>query len=113
MSMTLSHIEKLAFVKMVDSIINADEVIHDAEIEIMSQFMQRFEFDNAFIAEAKNQNMDDCLPILISLPTEKKSIIIKMLNVVAISDGFIHKKELAMIQDYCRKIGLCKKIGVA
>jgi len=41
----------------------------------------------------------------------KKSMIIKMLNVVALSDGFVHKKEMALINHYCESIGLCQQIG--
>lgn len=111
MSPTLSYSEKLAFIKMVDSIIEADDVIHDAEIEIMSQFMQRYEFDSEFVAKAKKENIENCVSYLVSLPSEKKSMIIRMLNVVALSDGFIHKKEMALIMDYCIRIGLCRKIG--
>ena len=111
MPATLSKSEKLAFVKMIDSIINADEIIHDAEIEIMSQLMERFHFDSAFVAQAKKENMDDCVAFLLALPQEKKSVIIKMLKTVAISDGVVHKKEIAMIIHYCERIGLCKKIG--
>lgn len=113
MPTTLSLSEKLAFVKMVDSIIKADEVIHDAEIEIMSQFMQRFDFDSEFIAKAKKQRIDDCIPLLVSMTAEKKSMIIRMLNVVAMSDGFVHKNEMDMIMHYCQTIGLCKKIKQA
>lgn len=113
MSTNLSYSEKLAFVKMIDSVIGADEVIHDAEIEIMSQLMQRFEFDSAFVAEAKEKKIDDCVSVLLSLPSEKKSLIIRMLNIVALSDGFVHKKELALIKHYCESIGLCQKISKA
>lgn len=111
MTTALSLPEKFAFVKMVDSVINADEVIHDAEIEIMDQLMHRYKFDSAFIAKAKEKTIDECISILISMPPEKKSVVIQMLKVVALSDGFVHKKEMAMIIDYCESIGLCHKIG--
>jgi len=111
MSTVLSYSEKLAFAKMIDSVIKADEIIHDAEIEIMSQLMVRFEFDNAFVAEAKEEPLDHCISILSELSNEKKSMIIQMLNVVAISDGFVHKNEMSMILDYCQSIGLCNKIA--
>jgi uncharacterized tellurite resistance protein B-like protein len=111
MSIVLTESEKLAFVKMIDGVIQADEIIHDAEIEIMSQLMSRFDFDSKFVAKAKKENLDDCISILTSLPSEKKSSIIQLLNVVAMSDGFVHKNELNIILEYCQSIGLCNKIG--
>lgn len=110
MTASLSQSEKLAFVKMVDSVINADEVIHDAEIEIMDQLMKRYEFDSVFIAKAKEKNIDECISILTSMPPKKKSLLIQMLKVVAISDGFVHKSEIDLIIAYCENIGLCNKI---
>lgn len=111
MPITLSLPEKLAFVKMVDAVITADEIIHDAEIEIMSQLMNRYAFDNAFVAKAKEENLEECISILTSLSIEKKSKLIRMLKVVAISDGFVHKKEITLIIQYCENIGLCNEIG--
>jgi len=110
MSITLSNSEKLAFVKMVDTIINADEVIHDAEIEIMSQLMQRFEFDSEFVAKAKDEKLEDILPFLRLISNEKKRMIVRLLNAVAMSDGFVHQKEMTTILDYCENIGLNKEI---
>jgi len=110
MPKTLTNSEKIAFVKMVDSVIEADEVIHDAEIEIMSQLMRRYDFDSVFVAEAKKANLDDCLSVLKAMPNEKKSQVIQMLNVVAMSDGFVHKNEMKLILDYCKSIGLCKEV---
>jgi len=110
MTLNLSNLEKMAFVKMIDSIIHADEVIHDAEIEIMSQLMERFDFDSEFVAKAKKENNEDSIAKLTSLSNEKKNMIIKMLNVVAASDGFVHHKEMDSIMDYCVKIGLCQKV---
>jgi len=110
MTPTLSDSEKLAFVKMIDSVIKADEIIHDAEIEIMAQLMERFDFDSEFVAKAKKESDEDSISNLISLPNEKKSMIIRMLNVVAASDGFVHKKEMASILEYCVSIGLCQKV---
>jgi len=110
MSVPLSNSEKLAFVKMVDTIINADEVIHDAEIEIMSQLMQRFEFDSEFVAKAKEEKIEDVLPSLRLMPNEKKRMIVRLLNAVAMSDGFVHQKEMTTILDYCKNIGLNKEI---
>lgn len=110
MTPTLSNSEKLAFVKMIDSIIHADEIIHDAEIEIMSQLMERFDFDSEFVARAKKESDEDSIASLTSLPNEKKSMIIRMLNVVAASDGFVHQKEMDSIMEYCVSIGLCQKV---
>ena len=50
--------EKLAVVKMVDYVILADSKVAPAEMQFLTQLMDRFTFDSFFIGQARNLNKD-------------------------------------------------------
>ncbi|SHJ69035.1 hypothetical protein SAMN04488007_1115 [Maribacter aquivivus] len=91
--------EKLALVKMVDYVILADSKVDPAEMRYLTQLMDRFTFDSFFVGQARNLNKDKAFNILSLMSLPKKKEVAKLLNEVAISDGFLHDKELVKIAE--------------
>ncbi|WP_282117752.1 TerB family tellurite resistance protein [Maribacter aquivivus] len=91
--------EKLALVKMVDYVILADSKVDPAEMRYLTQLMDRFTFDSFFVGQARNLNKDEAFKILSLMSLPKKKEVAKLLNEVAISDGFLHDKELVKIAE--------------
>lgn len=91
--------EKLAVVKMVDYVILADSKVAPAEMQYLTQLMDRFAFDSFFIGQARNLNKDLAYKILNSMSLLKKRALAQLLEEVAISDGFVHEKELLKISE--------------
>ncbi|TDS18964.1 hypothetical protein DFQ03_0677 [Maribacter caenipelagi] len=91
--------EKLALVKMVDYVILADSKVDPAEMRYLTQLMDRFTFDSFFVGQARNLNKDKAFKILNLMSLPKKKEVAKLLDEVAISDGFVHDKELQKIAE--------------
>ncbi|WP_299798105.1 hypothetical protein [uncultured Maribacter sp.] len=91
--------EKLAVVKMVDYVILADSKVDPAEMRYLTQLMDRFTFDSFFVGQARNLNKDKAFKILSIMSLPKKKEVAKLLDEVAISDGFVHDKELLKIAE--------------
>jgi uncharacterized tellurite resistance protein B-like protein len=91
--------EKLAVVKMVDYVILADSKVDPAEMRYLTQLMDRFTFDSFFVGQARNLNKDKAFKILNLMSLPKKKEVAKLLDEVAISDGFVHDKELLKIAE--------------
>ena len=91
--------EKLALVKMVDYVILADSKVDPAEMRYLTQLMDRFTFDSFFVGQARNLNKDKAFKILSLMSLPKKKEVAKLLDEVAISDGFVHDKELLKIAE--------------
>ncbi|WP_396632422.1 hypothetical protein [Maribacter sp. R86514] len=91
--------EKLAVVKMVDYVILADSKVDPAEMRYLTQLMDRFSFDSFFIGQARNLNKEKAFKILSLMSLPKKRELAKLLDEVAISDGFVHDKELLKIAE--------------
>ncbi|NHF60607.1 TerB family tellurite resistance protein [Flavobacteriaceae bacterium TP-CH-4] len=98
--------EKLAIVKVIDSIIIADEVVHNGEINALSRLMLEIGFDSNFIADARNIDTAQGMQILIAMPEAKKKALAAILEDVAKSDGFVHEKEQALMTSILTDMGI-------
>ena len=90
--------EKLAIVSLVDSVIMADGKVHKGEINAFSELMRVIDFDSNFLVQARNLNTEDSISLLKDMPLQKKHRLVKILEDIAISDGFVHEKELEVIK---------------
>ncbi|WP_423997011.1 hypothetical protein [Maribacter sp. IgM3_T14_3] len=91
--------EKLAVVKMVDYVILADSKVDPAEMRYLTELMERFSFDSFFVGQARNLDKAKAYKILNLMSLDKKKVLSNLLEEVAISDGFVHEKELQKIAE--------------
>lgn len=98
--------EKLALVNAIESVIHADELIHQGELNILGHLMQRIDFDSNFIVQARNIELRQGLSILNAMNDTKKKTLTGILKEVAKSDGFVHEKETALIANISSFIGV-------
>ena len=96
--------EKLAIVKALDAIIQVDGVVHEGEINTLTEIMHRLDFETNFIIQARNIATKQCAIILGAMSDDKKAILASMLHEMAISDGFFHERESDMIDIILSKI---------
>ncbi|MGI9552968.1 MAG: hypothetical protein ACR2MT_17310 [Aurantibacter sp.] len=101
--------EKLALVNAIESVIHADELVHEGELTILGQLMQRIDFDSNFIIQARNIEPQQGLSILRTMTDYKKKALADILKEVAISDGFVHKKETALMSRIFSSIDIGKE----
>ena len=104
--MEFTEKEKLAMVKMIDYVILADSQVAPGEMNLLTQLMERFNFDTFFIGKARDLKKTEALEILGKMELEKKKVVAKLLDEVAISDGFLHEKEVNLIMETLQHIGM-------
>ena len=90
---------KAAFVKMIFEVIHADGYVHPGELKILKDLKKILGFDDAFLERTKKLDYDNALVTLYNIPHEQKKALATILDEVAISDGSVHKKEMALIID--------------
>jgi uncharacterized tellurite resistance protein B-like protein len=103
--------EKMSMVKMIDYVILADSKVAPGEMNLLTQLMERFNFDTFFIGQARNLKKVKALEILGKMELEKKKVVAKVLDEVAISDGFLHEKEINLIMETLQQIGVDKELS--
>ncbi len=98
--------EKLGIVKMIDSVIYADGIVHHGEISFMGELMKLMDFDSNFILQSRNIDNSQSLLLLSQMSKEKKLALASILEEVALSDGFKHEKELELLLKIFAVIGV-------
>lgn len=98
--------EKLALVNAIESVIHADDLVHEGELTILGQLMHRIDFDSNFIVEARNIEPHQGLSILSAMTDYKKKALAGILKEVAKSDGFVHEKETALMTWIFSAVGI-------
>ncbi len=96
---SFSLAEKLAIVNTLDALIVVDGTVHEGEINVLTKLMKTLDFDSNFIVQARNIATSQCSLILNEMPQGKKQTLSKILEEVAISDGFCHEKETSLIEN--------------
>tara|TARA_R110002167_G_scaffold163242_27_gene360051 strand:- start:732 stop:1061 length:330 start_codon:yes stop_codon:yes gene_type:complete len=102
--------EKLALVQMIDSVIQADGIVHQGELTALGKLMEVFDFNGYLIEQAKDMDTDQALLVLSRMPYEKKKALAGTLEEMALADGFIHEKEMALIFDVFSTIGIGREL---
>lgn len=98
--------EKLAVVKMIDTVIIIDEVVHPQEITAFSKLMTTIDFDSNLIVNARNMETKQGLAILNDMTDAKKEALATILYDMAMADGFLHEKEKDLLFNTFSAIGV-------
>lgn len=98
--------EKLAIVRVIDSLIYADGIVHEGEINAFSKLMELLDFDANFLIQARNLDTIQSMAILKNFSQKKKCLLENLMDEVAKSDGFVHQKEIEMMENVLSVIKL-------
>ncbi len=101
--------EKLAIVHAMDSVIWADGTVHKGELDALGGMMPHIGFDSNFILQARNITQEQAKLILRKMPKDKKTMLVGILDELAISDGFVHWKESDLLSEVYSFIGMEQK----
>jgi len=101
--------EKLAIVNAIDAVILVDGIVHDGEITALSKLMSTIDFDSNFIIQARNIESEQGMSILKNMSQQKRENLAFILEEVALSDGFLHKKEKILLEKTFYSIGILQK----
>lgn len=97
--MKLDISEKLAIVHVIESLIMADGKVHVGEISSLSKLMDILDFDSNLLVQARSFPPDTYFNILKEMTPEKKNGLAKILEEVAASDGYVHEKEIEVMNN--------------
>ncbi|MFD0796196.1 TerB family tellurite resistance protein [Maribacter chungangensis] len=97
--MELNLAEKLAIIKMIYSMVHADGIVHSGEINEVGKLMKLIDFDSNQIQYAQNIEESQSVAILQKMTDDKKKGLTKILEDLAKSDGFVHEKEIELLNN--------------
>ena len=98
-----TKIEKYAIVIVLLCIMKADGIIHPKEEEFMNEIYSNFDIT---ISDLENiSNIDDIQAnhIVLNMPNKKKEQAMALFAEMAKADGFIHPKEIEIINQFLQE----------
>ena len=104
--MEFIHQEKMAVIKMSYAVILADGRVHPNEVTALRKLKIEMGFDSAHTTKAQQLEHDNALVTLFGMPHSKKKQLAKILSDIAISDNHLHEREMTLILDTFRDIGI-------
>jgi uncharacterized tellurite resistance protein B-like protein len=108
--MVLEFAEKLAIIKMTTDVMKADGTLHKGEIEFLEQLKKDIGIDIPTVEAAEDMDSDSALITLNKLSYTKKKFLLQILKDVAVSDNFLHEKEMELILNTLINIGLGEEL---
>ena len=108
----LSYTAKIAVIKVLNEILNADNVVHENEVIYLNEVIQDFGLD------AKYENDVKCLMTLQALATirelnvEQKEMVAKMMGKMIVIDNDINYNEVKLYNAFCESCDIEKDFNV-
>ena len=98
--------EKLAIVKVIDALIHADGIVHNGEINAFGKLMAVLDFDANFLIQARFLETEQSISMVRNFSQEKKEMLENLMAEMAKADGFVHQKEIDMMENVLSAIKL-------
>ena len=89
--------ERIAIARIVSDMIKADNIIEEAEIEMLNKFKNDYNIDSRILNEAQHIMFSQAVSNLISLKDQKKIEIFKTIKDISMSDGACVQREALLL----------------
>jgi len=98
--------EKMAIIKMAYAVMLADGRVHKGEVAALHKLKFEIGFDSDLTSKAQLLDYDEALVALYAMPPEKNTLLVRILDDIALSDNQLHETEIRLIIDTFINIGL-------
>lgn len=96
--MNFTEEEKISILKAMDSLIKADDEIHEKEAEFLEVMVDEFDWNPGFLDKLENFKKEDALKAVATLSPEKLTYFHTLLFELAHSDKILNEKEIRFIE---------------
>lgn len=102
--------EKLAITHVVIKVFTADSLLHMGEIAFMEKLKKQFEIDIPTVEKSDDLDTDTAYITLHNMSYPKQKKLVTILQEAAVSDNFLHEKEMGVILTTLKNIGLGEEL---
>lgn len=97
----LTHDAKIAVLRILNDIINADNIVKDVEVEYMNEIARSFELSDNYISEVNELVTLQALSIVRTLSADIKENIAQMMGKMIVIDKDINYNEVKIYHTVC------------
>lgn len=108
----LTHDAKIAVLKILNDIVNADNIVNDVEVEYMNEIAHSFELTDDYMNEVNNLVTLQALATIRALSADFKEKIAQMMGKMIIIDGDINYNEVKLYNAVCESCNIERDFNV-
>ncbi len=108
----LTHNAKIAVLRILNDIVNADNIVKDVEIEYMDEIARSFKLADNYMNEINSLVTLQALSIVRTLPTDKKEKIAQLMGKMVVIDEDINYNEVKLYNAVCESCNIEKDFNI-
>lgn len=108
----LTYNAKLAVVKVLNEILNADNVVHEKEVQYMNEVIQDFGLEAKYEDDVKTLMTLQALTTIRELNVEQKGMVTKMMGKMIVIDNDINYNEVKLYNAFCKACNVERNFNV-
>ena len=108
----LTYNAKIAVVRVLNEILNADNVVHENEVQYMNEVVQNFGLPDEYKKEVDSMMTLQALSTIRELSIEQKEEVAKMMGKMIVIDNDINYNEVKLYNAFCESCNIEKDFNV-
>lgn len=108
----LTYNAKIAVIKVLYEILNADNVVHENEVQYMNEVIQDFGLDAKHEDDVKNLMTLQALATIRELNVEQKEMVARMMGKMIVIDNDINYNEVKLYNAFCESCNIEKDFNM-
>ena len=108
----LTHNAKIAVLKILNDIVNADNIVKDVEVDYMNEIARSFELADNYMVEVNNLVTLQALAIVRTLSTDLKKEIAQMMGKMIVIDKDINYNEVKLYNAVCESCNIERNFNI-
>lgn len=108
----LTHNAKIAVLRILNDIVNADNIIKDVELKYMNEIARSFELADNYMDEVNNLVTLQALAIVRTLSADFKKKIAQMMGKMIVIDKDINYNEVKLYNAVCESCNIEKDFNI-
>lgn len=109
---TLNHNAKIAILRTLQEIMNADGIIHENEVEYMNKAILSFELDESCKTDVENLDLPQAIEEIKTLDYDQKMLVAQMMGKMVVIDEDINYNEVIIYNDICHQCNIEDEFNV-
>lgn len=108
----LTHNAKIAVLKILNDIVNADNIVKDVEVDYMNEIARSFELADNYMDEVNNLVTLQALAIVRTLSTDLKQEFAQMMGKMIVIDKDINYNEVKLYNAVCESCNIERNFNI-
>lgn len=107
-----TYTEKVAIIKVLDEILNADNIVHEKEVQYMNEVFALFGFNEIEKVKIDALITLQALATIREMTIEKKALVAQMMGKMIVIDGDINYNEVKLYNAFCQSCDIDKDFNI-